>query len=475
MTKIGSGPTHHSDGCIWRLGFWRRRCAFRPSIRQVWIPGLPARKIWRAGVKYFVAACILSLTGLTAFAAEPDGLVLPPGFHASIVSEGLGPMVRHLAFRDRNRLYVSTERQDKDAANAGIIALHLDVRHRVDRIEHFGAIDNGTGISFDRGALYAASAGGVYRFTFSGGELVPSAPPETVVDGVPSRTPLVFDGKGGLFLAVNSGSNFCVPANSIEGIGPVSRLPKDYKPVGPKPCPSLAVRGGVWRFDATRTGQNFLTAGEHFATGLRDINALAWSRAGNALYGVMYGRDGTHQFWPGLVSAAEDANVSDEMFHIVKGTDMGWPYTYYDAARHARLAAPEYGGDGKTPVTESQYATPAVAFPAHVAPQDIAFYDGRQFPATYRGGAFIAFHGAGGDLPEGHDDGYDVVFVPFDRNGKAGMPQVFCDGFAGPAKTDRNGNRAVYRPMGLAVGPDGALYVAESQKGRIWRISYGRN
>ncbi|MES2255452.1 MAG: PQQ-dependent sugar dehydrogenase, partial [Pseudomonadota bacterium] len=221
------------------------------------------------------------------------------------------------------------------------------------------------------------------------------------------------------------------------------------------------------------TNQHFLTDGEHFATGLRDLNALAWSHRSDALYGVMYGRDGTNQFWPKLVSLADDANISDEMFRITKATDMGWPYTYYDAARHVRLTAPEYGGDGRTPVTESQYATPTVAFPAHVAPQAIAFYDGHQFPAAYRRGAFIAFHGAGGDLPEGHDDGYNVVFVPLDRNGKAGAPKIFCDGFAGPAKTNRNGSRANYRPMGLAVGPDGALYVAESQKGRIWRISYG--
>ncbi|MES2255451.1 MAG: hypothetical protein V4559_10455, partial [Pseudomonadota bacterium] len=204
-------------------------------------------------MKHLAAAFILGIVASPACADEPDGLVLPPGFHASVVSEGLGPMVRHLVFRDRNRLYVSTERQGKDAANAGIIALHLDSRHKADKVEHFSTIDNGTGIAFDRGALYAASASGIYRFRFSGNELVPSAQPETIVGGVPSRTPLVFDGKGGLFLAVNSGSNFCVAANSTEGIGPVSRLPKDYKPTGPKPCPSLAVRGGVWRFDATRT------------------------------------------------------------------------------------------------------------------------------------------------------------------------------------------------------------------------------
>lgn len=420
--------------------------------------------------------------GLTAMAfvhqaqaAEPDNLALPPGFHATLVADGLGPFVRHLAFRDKQTLYISTERQTKDAANAGILALHLDAQGKADRVEHFSQIDDGTGIAFHDGALYAASADSVYRFRFSGNELVPSLAPEKIVKNVPSRTPIVFDDAGRLYLAVGGAGNFCVPANATEGIGPVSRLPPGYKPVGPMPCPALANRAGVWRFNLSKPELDFLADGEHFATGVRDINAVAWSRNTGSLYGVMYGRDGTNKFWPALVSPAEDASVSDEMFQIPKGANLGWPYTYYDAARHVRLKSPEYGGDGKTPVASKEFSVPVVAFPAHVAPQAMLFYRGSLFPKHYQGGAFIAFHGAGGDQPGGHDDGYNVVFVPFGNNAKAGKPEVFADGFAGLDKTDRNGTKARYRPMGLAVNADGSLYVAESQKGRIWRISYGPN
>jgi glucose/arabinose dehydrogenase len=52
------------------------------------------------------------------------------------------------------------------------------------------------------------------------------------------------------------------------------------------------------------------------------------------------------------------------------------------------------------------------------------------------------------------------------------MPMVFADGFAGPTREEKNVKRARYRPVGIAVGPDGALYVSESNKGRIWRIAY---
>jgi glucose/arabinose dehydrogenase len=426
-------------------------------------------------MRTFIFGLMAMAIGGPACAAEPDDLILPPGFHATIVVEGLGPSVRHLAFRDKESLYVSTERQSKEAPNEGIIALHLNPQGKADHVEHFSGIDDGTGIAFHDGALYAASADALYRFHFSGGELVPASPPVKIVRNIPSRTPIVFDGNGRLYLAVGGGSNFCTPANATEGIGPVSRLPPGYKPVGPMPCPALAGRAGVWRFDPSKTNLDFVTDGEHFATGIRDINALAWSRRGGALYGVMYGRDGTNKFWPALVSPADEANISDEMFHIVKDTDMGWPYTYFDAARHARLRSPEYGGDGKTPVLSRKFAVPIVAFPAHVAPQALVFYDGANFPKRYQGGAFIAFHGAGGDLPEGHDNCYNVVFIPFGADGRAGAPQIFADGFAGPERIDRNGSRARYRPMGLAISPDGSLFVADSQKGRIWRISNDAN
>ena len=80
-------------------------------------------------------------------------------------------------------------------------------------------------------------------------------------------------------------------------------------------------------------------------------------------------------------------------------------------------------------------------------------------------------HGGGDGGPEGQA-GYNVMFVPFSGN-RAGTPVVFADGFAGPAPGDKNAKTAAYRPVGVAVGADGALYVADSNKGRIWRIAYG--
>ena len=90
--------------------------------------------------------------------------------------------------------------------------------------------------------------------------------------------------------------------------------------------------------------------------------------------------------WPELVTPEQDDAIPDEMFRITKGTDMGWPYTYWDGARKIRLMAPEYGGDGKTPVKDAKYAKPVVAFqPMRPAALDMAFYDGSQFPRPISG------------------------------------------------------------------------------------------
>jgi glucose/arabinose dehydrogenase len=412
-------------------------------------------------MKLLAVAYVWCLTALAVMAAEPDGLTLPPGFHATVVTETLGNQTRHMAFRDASRLYISTEQQEKDAPNAGIIALHLDVHHHADKMEHFSSIDNGTAIAIYKGALYAASADTLYRISLSGNALVPTAQPETVVVDVPGRSALAIDDTNGLYLAVRGSGNICVPKNT----------PRDAQAQGLTPCPDLAIQAGVWRFNASKLNQKFAD-GEHFATGIRDTNALAWSPEEKALYAVNYGRDGAEKAWPELISAEDGAHFSDEMFKVSRGIDMGWPYTYFDSTRRVRLLQPEYGGNGKTVVTDSKYAVPVVAFPAHVAPMDITFYEGRQFPARYRGGAFIAFHGAFGCDPPGFDGGFNVLFVPMDKSGGAGSPEEFAGGFAGPGHEDKCGDRAAYRPVDVAVGPDGALYVADSQKGRIWRIAH---
>src|ERR1700677_4494527 len=153
---------------------------------------------------------VSSIAGLVpelVYGEEPDGLTLPAGFHATVVSEGLGN-IRHLTVRENGNIYISTP-HDANGGPGGIIALHLDASHHADRMERFSNVDGGTGIRFHNGALYAASSSGVYRFTFRGQELVPSKDPELIVDGMPvthilprTNRILAFDGAGNLTVAL---------------------------------------------------------------------------------------------------------------------------------------------------------------------------------------------------------------------------------------------------------------------------------
>jgi mono/diheme cytochrome c family protein len=104
---------------------------------------------------------------------------------------------------------------------------------------------------------------------------------------------------------------------------------------------------------------------------------------------------------------------------------------------------------------------------------DVMFYQGNQFPERYKQGAFVAFHGSTDRSPY-PQAGYIVCFVPFKDGTPTGDWEVFADGFTG-VDTVINTSDAVYRPMGLATGPDGSLYISESNKGKIWRVMYKGN
>lgn len=111
-----------------------------------------------------------------------------------------------------------------------------------------------------------------------------------------------------------------------------------------------------------------------------------------------------------------------------------------------------------------------MGFPGHWAPNDLLFYRGDQFPERYKRGAFIAFHGSTNRAPY-PQAGYFVCFVPFQDGAPTGEWEVFADGFPG-VEPIVNTSDAQYRPVGLAEGPDGSLYITESRQGKIWRVLF---
>jgi mono/diheme cytochrome c family protein len=268
--------------------------------------------------------------------------------------------------------------------------------------------------------------------------------------------PFVIDGKGQIFVDMGSATNSCQPKNRANEVP------------GADPCTEKQTRAGTWRYDANKTGQAFSPA-ERYASGIRNGEGFAFDAAGR-LYVTQHGRDQLLQNWPKLYPDARRATElpSEELLQLTQGADYGWPECYYDPVQKKLVLAPEYGGDGGKAVGVcAQRTQPVAAYPAHWAPNDLAIYSGARFPAPYRG-AFIAFHGSWNRAPA-PQGGYNVVFQPMAGGKASGRWIVFADGFAGPVKDP---GKAAHRPSGLAIGPDGALYISDDVKGRIWRVTY---
>lgn len=413
-----------------------------------------------------IAAAIFLLTGPALrsagpIACDPDngGITLPTGFCAVVAANNLGA-ARHATVAANGDLYVAlmSERNQK----GGAVALrdtkgdgHFDTK------EAFGT-GSTTGIALHNGYLYLAHPTSVERYKMTPGQLVPTGEPETIVADIPLQHEhedkgLAFDGKGGLYI------NFGAPSNACQ---PHDRQPKLP---GQDPCPLLENFGGVWKFDENKVGQK-QADGVKFATGMRQMPAITWGDG--ALYIVMNSRDQLDTLFPGMFTAQENAErPAEPMYRVAQaGANFGWPYCFFDYGQQKLLLNPEYGGDGKTQGRCTEFSLPVASFPAHWAPVDVMFYTGSQFPAHYRGGAFIAFHGSWNRSPM-PQDGYNVTFQPFANGKPSGKFEIFANGFAGVPEL-KNSNGAVARADGVAQAPDGSLYITDSQKGKIWRVFY---
>jgi glucose/arabinose dehydrogenase len=394
---------------------------------------------------------------------DPDngGLKLPAGFGAVVVAD-LPPAhggPRHLAVAPNGDVYGK-------ARNDGLYAMRdADGDGRAEVVEHFGR-GRGTGVAVHNGFLYYSTDDAVHRYALAPGKLVPAGDPETIVQGLPNRRQhsakaITFDGQGRLVVEVGSPSNAL--GNPDRGPGAVGSSPEQI-------AEFLKSHGGFWRFDANKRDQT-QADGEHISTGHRHILAVAWSSVAQSLFVCQNGRDVLNVVNKETFDAKYNADRVSEEFHILReGANLGWPTTYYDPIDKVRLLSPEYGGDKRKRPPAGQFPDPLVAFPAHWAPMQMAYYAADQFGSPYRGGFFVSFHGSWNRAPE-PQRGFNVCFVPCDERGMPrGTYEVFADGFTGTTKDFTDQDDAKYRPMGVAVGPDGSLYVGADQGSRVWRI-----
>lgn len=440
------------------------------SLQQVKVPSSP---LFLKTIIYVLLMIITGTFGCQSKAntdgiqGEPDngGLSLPGGFEAVVVADSIG-RARHIAVNNNGDIYVKL-RPNED----GIVALRdTDNDGKADIISAFGDYPNeggGTGMAIYNHHLYLSNSGGVYRYELTPGRLLPEGEAQIVIaydyrnathGSEHSAKPITFDGEGNMYIPFGSPSDVCQEENRVFGSP------------GQDPCPELEEYAGIWQFDPNKLeqGQN---DGVRYATGIRSVTAFDWNHADNTLYVVQHGRDYLVRMFPEVYSSWESALLpSEEFMRVTEGSDFGWPYCYFDQLQNKRVLNPEYGGDGNIVERCDEFDRPLIGFSGHWAPNDLLFYTGDQFPDRYKNGAFIAFHGS--TTREGYPQaGYTVIFVPFENGEPTGDWEVFANGFAGHDPLV-NQSDAEHRPMGLATGPDGSLYITDSIKGKIWRVMY---
>ncbi|MER8559126.1 sorbosone dehydrogenase family protein [Mesorhizobium sp. M0578] len=370
--------------------------------------------------------------------AKPE---LPSGFSAEMIASGIvNPRVVRVA--PNGDLFVANSHADQ----IRVYRLAEGSAKPIEKAIFAKGLNYPYGIAFyppgDKPQwVYVANSDSIVRFPYRDGDLKTSGKPETIVAQIPSgghtTRDIAFsqDGKT-LYLSVGSASNVA------EDIGkePDSGLDAwaKSKPLGAA-WGSEDGRADVLAFDPD--GKNPRTV----ATGLRNCTGMTVQPSTGALWCVVNERDELGD------------NVPFEFATAVKdGGFYGWPWYYIGNNEDPRH-------QGERPDLAGKATVPDVLMQAHSAPMNIAFYDGKNFPADYQGDAFVAMHGS---WNRGARTGYKVVRLKF-RDGKpTGEYEDFMTGFV-------ISNDAVWgRPVGVAMAKDGSLIVTEDGNGTIWRVTY---
>lgn len=394
-----------------------------------------------------LAAAAIREPAPSGAACAPDngGLRLPEGFCASVFENDVGP-VRHLAVAPNGDLYAATS---AGFLRGGVTGFRdRDGDGDPDERATFG-LRGVNDVAVHDGHLYIALEDRVVRYRLTPGRLEPEGSSETIVAGLPDegdhgQKTFAFPGGDVMLVKIGSASNSCQQSNRGD------------KSPGRNPCLELERHAGIWRFGASRAAQRFID-GRRWATGMRNAEALGVQPETGAVWAAIHGRDQLGDNW-GFSPEANANNPAEELVQLSEGDDIGWPYCYYSNDAGKKVLSPEYGGDGRTVGRCAQAKDPAIAFPGHWAPMALAFYPGARFGPGYTGGLFATFHGSWNRAPL-PQAGYRVVFVPFADGKPTGTYQTFAT-LEGPR----------FRPVGLAVGKDGALFVSADDNRTIWRI-----
>jgi glucose/arabinose dehydrogenase len=358
---------------------------------------------------------------------------VPPGFDAAVFATGL----------DQPRTLRTAPNGDIFAAESG--AGQVRVFRTADGLARPVSITTfASGLNLPFGIafwppgptptfVYIAETDRIVRYPYRPGDLRARGPAQVIVRRLPPGGHWTRD----IVFAPDATRMFV-------SVGSLGNLNRDMTGAPP---PGLPL-GAAWGDDQNRAEVlAFAPEGgqpEIVATGLRNCSAEAIQPATGALWCVVNERDGLGDNLP-----------PDFATQVRFGAFYGWPWFYTGEHPDPRMNA--------RPDLVGHVTVPDVLIQPHSAPLGIVFYEAAQFPAAYRGDAFVALHGS---WNRSLRTGYKVIRLRFKDGRATGEYEDFLTGFVAS-------DQAVWaRPVGVTVMHDGSLLVSEDGNGTIWRIAY---
>ena len=351
---------------------------------------------------------------------KPEGarLNVPPGFHVDVYAEGF-EVPRYMLLGPSGELLVSDSAREGKGAVYILQDKNKDFKPQ-ERKTLITGLERPYGLALWKDYLYVGEPSSVKRYKYDAKNMTVGKGEEVIpldhfTEGHWTRS-LLFDRAGKkLYVGVGSASNVDPGGDSR--------------------------RAAINRYNPDGSGH------EIYASGTRNPIGLRWYPGSDTLWAAVQERD-----------ALGDDLVPDYFTHIQQGGFYGWPYAYIGPNEDPR-------NKGQAPELVKKTIVPDVLLGSHVAVLDFIFYTGNQFPAEYRGGAFLAFHGS---WNRSKRVGQSVAFIPF-KNGKPSgdLHEVLTGWMLSPDEREVWG-----RPVGLLQLQDGSVLVSDDGGRKIWRISY---
>lgn len=382
---------------------------------------------WPAGAKP-TAAAGLQVAAFAAGLEHPRWLyVLPNG--DVLVAETNGPPSSGGGIKGMVARHVM-DRAGAGVPSANRITLLRDANHdgvAESRTVLVSGLNSPFGMALMGGYLYVGDTDALVRFPFTPGQTKITVKPEKVVDlphGGMHWTRNVLAAPDGKSLFVTVGSSTNIGENGMEA--------EDHR------AAILQV------FPDTKTERIY-------ATGMRNPNGLAFEPQSGRLWAAVNERDMMgSDLAPDYISAIE------------LGDNFGWPWYYWGGYPDKRV-------EPDNPELQQYSKRPDFAMGPHVAALGLTFAKGAMLGAKFANGAFVGEHGSWNRKPP---SGYKVVYVPFAANGfpvNGAKPVDVLTGFL-----SADGDTAYGRPVGVAIGADGGLLVADDVGNTVWRVSAAR-